>query len=176
MPRGVRSKLARTRLLISSSGDLVRAEGLDQDRDGFGDADGVGELDFDFLGQARRDDVLGDEAGGVGRRAVHFGGVFAGERAAAVPGVAAVGVHDDLAARDARIGLRAADHEDAGGVDVVLDVVGDVLLVLRQDGLDDMLLDQRLDVALLEFGVVLGGEDDGVNGLGACRWRGRRRS
>ena len=141
MPRGVRSKLARTRRLISSSVDLGGAEGLHQDRDGFGDADGVGELDLDFVGQARRDDVLGDEAGGVGGGAVHLAGVLAGERAAAVAGVAAVGVHDDLAARDARVGLRAADDEDAGGVDVVLDVVGDVLLVVGEDGLDDLLLD-----------------------------------
>jgi len=145
-------------------GNGIGAECVHQDRDRLGDADGVGKLDFDFGGQTGGDDVFGDEAGGVGGRTVDFAGVFAGERAAAVAGVAAVGVYDDLAAGDAGIGLRTADDEDAGGVDVVGDVAGDVLVILSQHGLDNVLLDERLDIGLLEFGVVLGGQHNRVNG------------
>ena len=82
-----------------------------------GDADRVGDLDLAALGEAGGDDVLGDVAGGVGGRAVDLGRVLAGEGAAAVAGHAAVGVDDDLAAGEAGVADRAADHELAGRVD-----------------------------------------------------------
>ena len=119
----------RTRRTISVSGGLAGAEGVHQHADRLGHADGVGQLDLGAIRQARRHDVLGDVAAGVGGGAVDFGRVLAGERAAAVPRRAAVGVDDDLAARDAGIGLRPADDEAAGRVDVVLDVALVELLV-----------------------------------------------
>ena len=82
-----------------------------------GDADRVGDLDLAALGEAGGDDVLGDVAGRVGGRAVDLGRVLAGEGAAAVAGHAAVGVDDDLAAGEAGVADRAADHELAGRVD-----------------------------------------------------------
>jgi hypothetical protein len=45
-----------------------------------------------------------------------FGRVLAGERAATVAGVAAVGVDDDLAAGEAGVAHRAADLEPPGRV------------------------------------------------------------
>ena len=57
------------------------------------------------------DDVLGDVAGHVARRAVDLRGVLARERAAAVTAAAAVGVDDDLAAGQAGVALRSADDE-----------------------------------------------------------------
>lgn len=51
----------------------------------------------------------------------------------------AVGVDDDLAAGEARIAVRSADHELAGRVDVPLAIVGDLQLAERfaDIGLDD---------------------------------------
>ena len=64
-------------------------------------------------------------ARGVGRRAVDLRRVLAREGAAAVGAAAAVGVDDDLAAREARIAVGAADDELARGVDVQDVVVAD---------------------------------------------------
>jgi hypothetical protein len=84
--------------------------------DRLGLADGVRDLDLAAGGEPGGDDVLGDPAHGVGGGAVHLGRVLAGEGAAAVPGVAAVGVDDDLAAGEAGVAHRTADDELAGRV------------------------------------------------------------
>ena len=71
----------------------------------------------------------------------------------------AVGVHDDLAAREAAVAERAADHEDAGGVDVEGDVLVPHLEALEHrahDPGDDVLA--QLVVADLRR--VLRGEHD----------------
>ena len=121
MPAGVSGKCLRTSSADLRVGDLAGALGVDVDAHRLGDADGVGELHFAALGQAGGDDVLGDVAGHVGGAAVDLGRVLAAEGAAAVPAPAAVGVDDDLAARQAAVAVRAADDELAGRVDVVLD-------------------------------------------------------
>ena len=42
----------------------------------------------------------------------------------------AIGIHNDLAAGQPRIAVRSADHELAGGIDMVLDVIVEQLCVL----------------------------------------------
>ena len=81
------------------------------------DPDRVGDLDLAAVGEARGDHVLGHPARRVGGGAVDLGRVLAREGAAAVASHAAVGVDDDLAAREPRVADRAADHEAPGGVD-----------------------------------------------------------
>ena len=82
-----------------------------------GHADGVGHLHQHLVADTRSHHVLGDMARGVGRRAVHLRGVLAAEGAAAVGTAAAVGVDDNLAAREARVAVGTADDELARGVD-----------------------------------------------------------
>ena len=89
--------------LAVAVGDVAGAVGLDVDADGLGYADGVGELDEDLVGNAGGDEVLGDVTGGVGCAAVYLGGVLAGEGAAAMGALAAVGVDDYLAACEAGV-------------------------------------------------------------------------
>src|SRR6185503_13519649 len=96
--------------------DIAGAVGVDQNRHRIGDADGIGDLDGALGGDTGGDHVLGEIARGIGGRAVDLGRVLAGKRAAAVRGVAAIGVDDDLAAGEAAIAVRAADHEIAGRV------------------------------------------------------------
>ena len=86
MAAGRRSKTRLMRSRISASGMVSVPKASTADRDGAGDADAVGDLQLEALGQAGRHDVLGHPACRVGRRAVHLGGVLAGEGAAAVPG------------------------------------------------------------------------------------------
>ena len=120
--------------------DGLGAEGLHEQPDRGGLADGVGHLDLDPLGQAGRDDVLGHPAHRVGRRTVHLGRILAGEGAAAVTGPAAVGVDDDLAAGQTGVAHGAADDELAGRIDQQPEV-GDVQAFVgqfAQDGVDDV--------------------------------------
>ena len=103
---------------MRATGELLRAERLDEDRERLRDADRVGDLDLAAVGETGGDDVLRHVARRVRGRAVDLRRVLAGERAAAVRGRAAVGVDDDLAPGQAGVAHRAADHELAGRVDV----------------------------------------------------------
>ncbi len=97
--------------------DLAGALGVDIDRHRVGNADRVSDLDQATVGETGRHHVLGEIARGIGGRAIDLGRILAGEGAAAVRGVAAVGVDDDLAAGQAAIAVGSADHEVAGRVD-----------------------------------------------------------
>src|SRR6478672_9764415 len=91
--------------------DLAGAVRVDEHRHRVGDADRVGDLDRALVGDAGRDDVLGEIARGVSGRAVDLGRILAGEGAAAVRGIAAIGVDDDLAAGEAAVAVGTADDE-----------------------------------------------------------------
>ena len=118
---GRRPAAGRTRLRpgaeISASGSLPVPKVSTIREIGWADADRVGDLDLAAIRQVGGDDVLGDVARRVGRGAVDLGRVLAGEGAAAVARHPAVGVDDDLAAGEAGVADRAADHELAGRVD-----------------------------------------------------------
>ena len=92
---GVRTKVKQ---LVHRCCQLVvrnnaRAHRVDEQAHRARDANGIRQLNFAALRQPRRDDVLRDVARRIGSRAVNLRRVFAGERAAAVRGIAAVGIH-----------------------------------------------------------------------------------
>ena len=107
-------------------------------------------------------------AGGIGAGAVDFRRVFAGESAAAVPGDAAVGVHQNLAPGQAGVPLRAAHREPAAGVHENLGVA--VQQVIGDDGADDVFLDVAADFGVkgIVVGVVivLGADDHRIDAAG----------
>ena len=105
--------------------DVARAVQVDIDRQRLGDADRIGKLKGAAIAQSRGDDVLGEIARGVGRRAVDLGRILAREGAAAVRRRAAVGVDDDLASREAAIAVGPADIELARRIDVPDGLGGD---------------------------------------------------
>ena len=107
-----------TTLASRSSLTSRRCREVDIDRERLGDADRIADLDGAVVRQPGGHDVLRHIARGIGGRAVDLGRVLAGERAAAMRGRAAIGVDDDLAAGQACIAVRPADHELAGRVDV----------------------------------------------------------
>ncbi len=149
----------------------VGALAVDEDAGGFGDADGVAELDFAGGGQAGGDDVLGDVSGHVGGGAIDLCGVFSAEGAAAVSCVPAVGIDDDFSACESGVAVWAADFEAAGGVDVDFDAVGPPRAAGPvEDGADDVGDDFAVEVFLsvVPGGVVLRGEDDGVDARGSA--------
>ncbi len=152
--------------------DRLGPEGVDHHRDRVGDADGVGNLHLGAVGEAGGDDVLGHVAGGVGGRAVDLRRVLSGEGATAMPGHAAVGVDDDLAAGEAAVTNRAPDHEASGRVDqeVGAELVGVVLhSFVVQDRYHDLLPKVVGNLLLLELLavdilVVLGGDQNPLDG------------
>src|SRR5581483_795854 len=127
-----------------------------------------GELHFRRLGQAGRDDVLGDIPRHVAGAAIDLAGVLAAERPATVRAAPAVAIDDDLAPGQAGVAVRSADHELAGRVDVENNVVVPELLGDARPNhlLDDLPLGLLADGVLLlvQHGfIVLGGDDDRVN-------------
>ena len=92
--------------------------GINIDRKGLGDTDGVGKLQRAAFGQTCGHDVFRQIACGVGRGAVYLCRILAGKRAAAVGGGPAVGVDDDLASGQACVPVGATDDEFPGRVDV----------------------------------------------------------
>ena len=99
------------------------AIGVDHDGDGLRDADGVGQLDLAAVGKSCGDHVLGRVAGHVAGGAVHLGGILAREGAAAVAGISAVGVDDDLAAGETGVPVGAADDEASGRIDEISGII-----------------------------------------------------
>ena len=164
MPLGVSWKFARISSTRCSSIELAGAEGVHHDRNRLRHADRVGQLHFAALRQAGGHDVLGHVARHVAGRAVHLRRILAGERAAAVPAHAAVGVHDDLAAGEAGVAVRSADDEAAGGIDVIL---GSGIHHVRGDHrIDDVLLHVRAELFGRDVVVVLRRDHHGVDALG----------
>src|SRR5437870_1744374 len=92
--------------------DAPRPERLDVQRDRLRAADDIRDLDLEAVGESRRDDVLRDVARGVRGGAIHLRGVFAAERAAAVPRVSAIGVADTEACRPCEPSRAAARRRE----------------------------------------------------------------
>ena len=133
--------------------------GLHHDGDRLHHTDGVGDLDRHPVRHSGGHQVLGDPAGGIGGRTVHFRRIFPAEGSAAVGTAAAVGIDDDLAPRQSRISLGAADDETAGRVDVVDDILGDQFF--GDHGMDHLLQYIPVQLLLLHLRCMLGGDDHG---------------
>jgi len=144
-----------------------RAVAEDGDGEGFGDTDGVGDLDQDALAESGLDERLGDPASGVGGGPIHLGEVLAGEGAASVGAPSAVRVHDDLTAGQSGVTHGTADDELAGRLQVEDGVLVHVLG--GDDFLDDAAHEDLSHVLELDVLVVLHGDDDRVHALGDAR-------
>ena len=138
------------------------------DRERPRDADRIRDLDLAAVGETGGDDVLRDVARGVRGRAVDLRRILARERTATVRRSAPVGVDDDLAAGQAGVAHRAADHELAGRIDVDEVLLAPARLVdelVREDRaqhvLDHVGLDQRVGV---EPVAMLGRDEDVLDG------------
>ena len=63
-----------------------------------GHTDGIGELDFAFIGKACRNDIFRYITGRIRCGTVNLGAVLSGKSAAAVPGISAIGIYNNLTA------------------------------------------------------------------------------
>lgn len=100
-------------------GALVRgAVGLDEDGEGLGNTNGVGELDKGTASKLGVNEGLGDPTGEVGSRAIDLAVVLAGEGSTTVGTPATVGVNDDLAASETGVTLGTTNDEVARGLNL----------------------------------------------------------
>lgn len=101
-------------------GALVRgAVGLDEDGEGLGNTNGVGELDKGTTAETGLDKGLGDPTSEVGRGTVDLAVVLAGESTTTVSTPATVGVDDDLTASQTGVTLGTTDDEETGGLNLM---------------------------------------------------------
>ena len=140
------------------------AEGIDMDAYGFRMTDRVGELHLCLRCESRRDDVFGYPSAHVGGTTVNLGRVLSGEGSPTMPPHASISVDDDLAACEARVTLRAANHKLTGRIDQELGL-------LRQHALGKHRLDDLFNAEFFDFGVlgsfsVLCGDDN----IGDAGW------
>ena len=87
-------------------------------------------------------------------RTVNLGAVLSGESSAAVTGISAVGVNDDLTSGKTCIAVRSSDHETSGRIDEYL-CVG-INHVLWKNGIEYVFLDVFVDLLLGNIFIVLG--------------------
>lgn len=114
---------AHVEVLADDLDELVRglgggAVGVDEDGQGLGDTDGVGQLDQRTAGKAGGDQGLGNPTGQVGGGAVDLGEVLAGEGTTTVGTPAAVGVDNDLTAGQTGVTLGTTDDEETRWLDL----------------------------------------------------------
>jgi hypothetical protein len=142
-------------------GDPSGSEGLNQHGYRFCNADGVRKLDLAFVGQAGSNDVLRRVSRRICCGTVYLCRVFTGESAAAVSGISAVGVNDDLPSGQSGVAVWSADYESSRRIDVVFCFV--VNKFIRNDRIYNVLDDVLLDLLLSDVFVVLCGNQDRVD-------------
>src|SRR5918993_1570467 len=137
-------------LLEHLVGHGAGSERLYQHRDRLRHTNGVSYLTLTAPCQLGLDNVLRYPPGGVGRRSIHLGWVFAAERASAMACHASVGIYDDLASSQSRVTVRTTDNESAGRIHQKLGALV-VKASFLQNGPDDFLDDRVTDGALGEL-------------------------
>lgn len=100
-------------------GGLVRgAVGVDVDRQGLSNTNGVGELNKGAASEASVDEGLGDPASEISSGAVDLGEVLAREGTATVSTPATVGVDNDLTASQTGVTLGTTNDEETRGLNL----------------------------------------------------------
>ncbi|SAJ15092.1 Uncharacterised protein [Enterobacter hormaechei] len=152
--------------LTHQQGQLFRrhffsTEGFHHDGGWLSHADGVGNLNFTAVSQARSNDVFRHITCSVRRRTVHFRRVFTGERAATVARHAAVGIYDDFTTGQTAVTHWAADNEASGWVDEEFGRRAQPFS--WQNRLDDLFHHRFLQGFLVNIFSMLRGKNHGIN-------------
>ena len=162
-------------LIGGAVGGAVR---VDEDGEGFGNTDSVGELHEGAAAKLRVYEGFGDPAGKVGSRSVDLGEILAGESATPVSSPSTVCIDNDLSAGQTSVTLRATDNEESRrlnlqSVSLVFNLyvlistyMVDSLIVQvlgRNDLLDDLLLNDFSQLLSSDLLAVLSRNNDSVH-------------
>ena len=130
-------------------GDLAGTECIYHDRYRTGNTDRISELDLALICDTGSYDILCDITGCICCGTVDLRRVFTGESSAAVTGISAVCINDDLSSRKAAVALRTADYETSGRVDEDLGVLIDKLL--RKDRINDQFFENSSSILVVKI-------------------------
>lgn len=138
--------------------------GVDVDRGGLGNTDGIRDLHEAALGQLGGNQGLGDPAASIGSRAIDLGWVLSGEGTSSVGSPTTISINNDLTASQASVTLGTTDHEATRGVQVVDGFR--VQQVFRDDLLDDNFQQVLADFFVGGLLKMLSGDDNSVHADG----------
>ena len=125
---------------------------------------GIGDLDDGAASKAVSDNALGSLPSNVGSTAVNLGWVLARESTTTVGSPATIGINDDLPASETSITMRSTDDKATRWVQVEDGLL--IKVLLRDDRLDDMLLEVSSNLIVGDCLVVLGRDEDSVDSDG----------
>ena len=165
------------KLFGGALGGTVR---FDEEREGFGDTNGVRQLNKGPAGKLGVYERFGDPSGEVCSRSIDLGIILSGESTSTMGTPATVGVDNDLSSSQASVTLRTTNDEETRGLNLVKSVIrrctgatrtyvvdgAVVQVLLRDDLLDDLLLDLFSENLSGDIWTVLGADDDSVDSLG----------
>ena len=131
----------------------ARAFRVDGNGNRFLDADRIGYLHLYLFRKACLHNVFRYMPRRIGAGPIHLGSIFSTEGPSAVGAFSAIRVHDDLAARKPRIGMRPPEYEPSRGIHMqnVL-VVQQVIVDHPRQQMDANI---GLDIGLFDAGIVL---------------------
>ena len=143
---------------------MLRAKALNRHTHRLNHTDSVGQLDFALVSVARLHDVLGNLSRHVCCGAIHFGGVFPAQSAAAHTTDTAVGIARQLPPRHTTVSVTAAQHETAGRIDQLREVTVQTVLASGEHhhGFDDVPEVADLHIRAMLHGTEEGGDTTGV--------------
>ena len=124
---------------------------------------GIGEADRTHIGKTGCDNVLCHISRHICAAAVNFRAVLAGKRTAAVGHKPAVGVDHQLAAGEAGIGFKAAQHKPAGRIDENLRLLVDAHIMAGAG--NDQPAEFLTKLVRVFVCIMLAGDHDGVHAL-----------
>ena len=135
---------------------MSRAEFFDAQTGGFRYANGIAQLHFAAIHISCSHNILGQIPSHISTCAVYLGGVFAGESAAAVPCVAAIGIYNDLPSGKPGVSGGAAYHKTTGRIDIITSPIADH--ILGQHGHEHLLIQSPAKFFRRDRIFMLGGE------------------
>ena len=132
----------------------MRTKRFDMDGSGFAHADRIRQLHVAFCYHARRHQMFGDISSRIRRTAIHFAGIFARKRTAAVRTASAIGIDHDFSPGEAGVAMGTANDKAPRRVDQILGLFN--FNPLAQNGFQRMMNHRRMQFRLADVFRVLG--------------------
>ena len=129
-----------------------------------GDADRIGKLQFTLIRKAGSHQVLRRVSGCVSRGTVHLRAVLSRESAAAVTGISAVRINNNLPSSQAAVAVGAADHETPCGIDKEFRIL--IHHLRRKHLVENIFLNIRVNLLLGHRIIMLRRQNNGVQPAG----------
>ena len=133
---------------------LSGSKSVNHNRCRFCHTDRIRQLDFTFICQSCRYDVLGHISCRISRRAVNLRAVFSGECSAAVTGISAVSIYDDFSSGKSCVSMRTSDDKTSCRINIELGLI--IHHLCRKNLVKDFSLNILMNLFLSHIRIMLG--------------------